>query len=171
MGKIKSDGGHSSYYDIPLGKTQLDDIANHDWVNLEHILKITFGGSQMHIDITNHLIHKANHGSNRGKLYLTDEQIARAQENKSLKIDDLIYLVFGNDFDFGTALKSLKRAHECAQGRGKDGSDAMYNLSKVKYSLGQIEKWSNENIPLDMTEIGEMVDGLISNIRLTSVNS
>lgn len=87
-GKVKSDGGRSSYYDI----------------------------------------------------YLTPEQIKRVNETGRLQVDDIILSGFGNDFDFGTMLKSMKRAYEDMHGGGKEGASAEYNLKKIDYSNNQVKK-------------------------------
>lgn len=149
MGKIKSDGGHSSYYDIPLGDEQLKSIAEINRVNFSDLVDCAFGGDEKYVAMVLDELHHEFCGDGFGcpsKLYsLTTEQAIRALDTNTLKIDDLIYFGFGNDFDYGTILKSLKRAYEAMNGRGKEGADVVYNLKKVLYSMDQICKWTNRN--------------------------
>lgn len=148
MGKIKSDGGHSSYYDIPLGDEQLKSIAEINRVSFNDLIDAAFGGDDKFVAMVTGL-HCAFCGDAfraSNKMFgLTQEQATRALETNTLKIDDLIYFGFGNDFDYGTILKSLKRAYEAMNGRGKEGADVVYNLKKVLYSMDQICKWTNRN--------------------------
>ena len=46
--------------------------------------------------------------------------------------------MFGNDFDFGNAFKSLVRAYLETQGKGKEGNDLAYELKKIEYSINKI---------------------------------
>lgn len=62
------------------------------------------------------------------------------KKHGKIKTEHLIKDMFGNDFDFGTALKSLKRAYEITQGGGKEGNDLDYELNKVTYYTGKIKE-------------------------------
>ena len=73
-------------------------------------------------------------------IYLTPKQIQAVNETGRLQVDDIILSGFGNDFDFGTMLKSMKRAYEDMNGGGKEGADAAYNLNKIDYSNSQLKK-------------------------------
>lgn len=88
---VKSDGGSSSYYDIPLPPEFIATLMER----LE-------GG------------------------------------NPHVRTEELIRYVFGNDFDFGTAFKSMVRARGITQGGGKEGNDIRYECNKVKYYAEKI---------------------------------
>jgi hypothetical protein len=55
-----------------------------------------------------------------------------------VETEDIIRDVFGNDFDFGNAFKSLVRAYLETQGKGKEGNDLAYELNKIEYSTNKI---------------------------------
>jgi len=55
-----------------------------------------------------------------------------------VETEDIIRDVFGNDFDFGNAFKSLVRAYLNTQGKGKEGNDLAYELNKIDYSINKI---------------------------------
>lgn len=86
VGPVKSDGGSSSYYDIPLPP---EFIAT--------------------------LMERLEEG------------------NPHVRTEELIRYVFGNDFSFGTAFKSMVRAYGITQGGGKEGNDINYECSKIEY--------------------------------------
>ncbi len=58
-------------------------------------------------------------------------------DNK-VETEEIIRDVFGNDFDFGNAFKSLVRAYGTKQGGGKDGNTIQYEMSKLRYSSEKI---------------------------------
>lgn len=89
---VRSDGGSSSYYDIPVPEWLLDSIIGRD---------------------------------DSGEYYI--------------KTEELIEVVFNNDFDLGTAFKSLVRAKGSLEGGGKAGNDIEYECNKVKYSCDKIK--------------------------------
>tara|TARA_R110000796_G_scaffold136658_1_gene252801 strand:- start:1171 stop:1719 length:549 start_codon:yes stop_codon:yes gene_type:complete len=60
-------------------------------------------------------------------------------DNK-VETEEIIRDVFGNDFDFGNAFKSLVRAYGTKQGGGKEGNTVQYEMSKLRYSSEKIEK-------------------------------
>lgn len=62
-----------------------------------------------------------------------------------IKTEELIEIVFNNDFDFGTAFKSLVRAHGAVNGGGKVGNTANYELNKVKYYADKIKAKEERN--------------------------
>lgn len=90
-GPIKSDGGSSSYYDLPIPDELMNKIFDR-WDN--------------------------------GQAYI--------------KTEEMIRYFFKNDFDFGTALKSLVRAHGTLNGGGKEGNDIVYETNKVQYYAKKI---------------------------------
>ena len=57
-----------------------------------------------------------------------------------VETEDIIRDVFGNDFDFGNAFKSLVRAYLNTQGAGKAGNNLSYELNKIRYSLNKIKE-------------------------------
>lgn len=57
-----------------------------------------------------------------------------------IKTEELIEVVFGNDFAFGTLFKSLVRARGAVLGRGKKGNTLQYELNKVRYYTDRIEE-------------------------------
>lgn len=72
--------------------------------------------------------------------WLIDEMQTRLeQEGKAyVKTEELIEVIFGNDFNFGTLFKSTVRAYGCSVGRGKAGNDICYETNKVKYYSDKI---------------------------------
>ena len=56
-----------------------------------------------------------------------------------VKTEELIEIVFGNDFDFGTAFKSLVRAKGKMDGVGKAGNTLDYECNKIIYSSNKIK--------------------------------
>lgn len=88
---IKSDGGSSTYYDLPVS----------EW-----------------------LLYTLNERQKEGKCYI--------------KTEEMISAFFGNDFSFGTALKSLVRAWGIKIGAGKAGNDMKYETSKIRYYADKI---------------------------------
>ena len=75
---------------------------------------------------------------------LSDQIIERINETKTIETEDIIKCGFNNDFDFGNALKSLKRLYECVNGGGKEGNDMRYEINKIKYSLDKIERYYSD---------------------------
>lgn len=112
----------------------------------QDFIDVAFGGDFSFNDVLKSLGNASDMmGVNRWKdrpqyIVLSNEQQTRALAEGKLQIDDIILSRFGNDFDFGTIVKSLKRAYESIQGRGKEGADTGYNLNKVMYSINQINK-------------------------------
>ena len=90
-GPIKSDGGSSSYYDLPVS----------EW-----------------------LLYTLNERQKEGKCYI--------------KTEEMISAFFGNDFSFGTLLKSLVRACGIKIGAGKAGNDMKYETGKIRYYADKI---------------------------------
>ncbi|ATN93537.1 hypothetical protein [Pseudoalteromonas phage J2-1_QLiu-2017] len=60
-----------------------------------------------------------------------------------IKTQELIEM-FGSDFDFGTALKSLVRAYKVTRGGGKVGNDLNYELGKVDWYVNRIRERFSE---------------------------
>ena len=90
-GPIKSDGGSSSYYDLPVS----------EW-----------------------LLYTLNERQKEGKCYI--------------KTEEMISAFFGNDFSFGTLLKSLVRAWGIKIGAGKAGNDMKYETGNIRYYADKI---------------------------------
>jgi len=57
-----------------------------------------------------------------------------------LKTEELIEVIFDNNFDFGTAFKSMVRAHCCTVGGGKEGNNLEYELRKVEYYVDKVRQ-------------------------------
>ena len=57
-----------------------------------------------------------------------------------VETEEIISQVFGNDFDFGNAFKSLIRAYGATLGKGKAGNDIGYELNKIDYSINKIRQ-------------------------------
>jgi hypothetical protein len=55
-----------------------------------------------------------------------------------IKTEELIEVLFDNDFDFGNIQKSLIRAYGVTQGAGKAGNDLNYEIKKIKYSCDKV---------------------------------
>ena len=53
-------------------------------------------------------------------------------------LEDLAEVIFDNEFNFSTAFKSLQRAYQTTQGKGKEGNDVVYECNKVKYYSDKI---------------------------------
>ena len=96
-GPIKSDGGSSLYYDLPLA----------EW-----------------------LLYTLNERQKEGKCYI--------------KTEEMISAFFGNDFSFGTLLKSLVRAWGIKIGAGKAGNDMKYETGKIRYYADKILEQDEE---------------------------
>lgn len=65
--------------------------------------------------------------------------IERQKEGKCyIKTEEMISAFFGNDFSFGTLLKSLVRAWGIKKGAGKAGNDMKYETSKIHYYADKI---------------------------------
>jgi len=97
QGPIKSDGGSSSYYDLPVA----------EW-----------------------LLYTLNERQKEGKCYI--------------KTEEMISAFFGNDFSFGTLLKSLVRAWGIKVGAGKAGNDMKYETGKIRYYADKILEQNEE---------------------------
>lgn len=69
---------------------------------------------------------------------LPDWLIERIVERRIVKAEEIIEVLFGNDFNFGTAFKSLVRAYGITQGGGKAGNDLTYETNKIKYYADKI---------------------------------
>lgn len=97
-GKVKSDGGSSSYYDIPLPDELMDKLFDR-W--------------------------------DEGKAYIRTEELIR--------------YAFSNDFDWGTALKSMVRGHAITHlGGGKAGNDIGYECNKIDWSINKVREAYSE---------------------------
>lgn len=144
---IVSDGGSSSYYDIQFNDEQLHMIRETNRIYYSDFIDIAFGGDLQYKGFIDNLYFAMTDGYDVPKedteigayLKLTVTQSVTALAKKKLSLDDFFHVLFGNDFDCCTILKSLKRAYEDINGRGKFGSDTEYNLNKIKYSLRKID--------------------------------
>ena len=62
-------------------------------------------------------------------------KIKRASDGQEFdcEMGDIIYSVFGGDFDLGNIVKACRRMHLDGQGGGKDGIDAEYDAKKIEW--------------------------------------
>lgn len=75
-------------------------------------------------------------------LYTLNE---RQKEGKCyIKTEEMIAAFFGNDFSFGTLLKSLVRAWGIKIGAGKAGNDMKYETGKIRYYADKILEQNEE---------------------------
>ncbi len=75
--------------------------------------------------------------------WLADKLLTRIEDKKPfLKTEELIMMLFNNDFDFGNIQKSLVRAYQATRGGGKDGNDVDYDMNKIIYSANKIKEYS-----------------------------
>lgn len=77
-------------------------------------------------------------------LQLSGKTIEFIKENGFVKTEHLIMDIFGNNFDFGNALKSLVRAYGIVQGGGKEGNDIKYETNKIKYSCDKLVEYNSK---------------------------
>lgn len=62
-------------------------------------------------------------------------KIKRASDGQEFECEmgDVIYSVFGGDFDLGNIVKACRRMYLDTQGAGKDGIDAVYDGKKIEW--------------------------------------
>lgn len=77
-------------------------------------------------------------------LELSQKTVDFIVEHGYVKTEMLIYDVFGNDFDFANAFKSLVRAYGTVNGAGKKGNSLEYELNKIDYSVNKIREYQGE---------------------------
>lgn len=75
--------------------------------------------------------------------WLAKELFSRYVEGSCfIKTEELIEVLFGNDFNFGTTFKSTIRARAETLGGGKAGNTLEYELNKIRYYVDRIEETS-----------------------------
>lgn len=79
-------------------------------------------------------------------LVLSEKTKKFIAENGYVKTEHLIYDIFGNDFDFGNAFKSLVRAYGITQGGGKAGNNTQYEVNKIIYSANKIVEYKGDDL-------------------------
>ncbi|AUS02015.1 hypothetical protein NVP3058O_097 [Vibrio phage 3.058.O._10N.286.46.B8] len=162
---IVSTGGSSSYYDIPFNEEQLLMITQCNRMYFDDFIDIAFGGDPLYKELIVGLYYVRNFSSIDSYIPLSDHYVAIALTDNKLSLDDFFVPLFNNDFDCCTILKSLKRAYEDINGRGKFGSDTTYNLNKIKYSLGKMQDRSYRiRVSVDTKKLY----GTLSEIRETA---
>lgn len=84
------------------------------------------GGSSSYYDLelSDSLLNSLIERKNDGKCYV--------------KTEEIISVLFDNDYDFGCAFKALVRAKQNLEGVGKAGNDLRYETNKVKYYADKI---------------------------------
>jgi hypothetical protein len=65
-------------------------------------------------------------------------------ETGVVSAEDLIYVIFRNDFNFGNSFKSLVRADSFVRGIGKQGNTLKYECNKVHYYTDKIEEQASK---------------------------
>ena len=71
--------------------------------------------------------------------WLLNRLIERNDEGKCfVKTEELIEVLFRNDFSFGNAFKALVRADGVVTGQGKAGNTLSYETTKVRYYADRI---------------------------------
>lgn len=106
----------------------------------------TFGESQENLEL--HEETKAPIASDGGSSSYYDKEIPqwllnrliqRNDEGKCfIKTEELIEVLFRNDFSFGNAFKALVRADGVVTGQGKAGNTLSYETTKVQYYANRI---------------------------------
>lgn len=64
----------------------------------------------------------------------------KSQGQAFIKTEELIDIIFDNDFDAANAFKSLVRAWGSFNGAGKEGNDVGYEVNKIKYSADKLKQ-------------------------------
>lgn len=67
-------------------------------------------------------------------------------ETFSCEMGDIIYSVYGNDFDMGNIAKAMRRIHCDRNGVGKEGADSLYDAKKIAWfaeTLQQVAKFEH----------------------------
>lgn len=136
---IVSTGGSSSYYDIPLNEEQLHMIRENLRMYFDDFIDIAFGGDPLYKSLIEGVYSAHNFNNVGAYIKMTEGTARKAAVGGKLSLDDFFVPLFENDFDCCTILKSLKRAYEDINGRGKFGSDTTYNLNKIRYSLDKMQ--------------------------------
>lgn len=78
--------------------------------------------------------------------WLLNRLIERNDEGKCfIKTEELIEVLFRNDFSFGNAFKALVRADGVVTGQGKAGNTLSYETTKVKYYANRILEQGEDN--------------------------
>ena len=78
--------------------------------------------------------------------WLLNRLIERNDEGKCfIKTEELIEVLFRNDFSFGNAFKALVRADGVVTGQGKAGNTLSYETTKVKYYADRILEQGENN--------------------------
>ena len=78
-----------------------------------------------------------------GKYYdrtIPQKYLDKWNETKTISAEDLILILFDNDFNFGNSFKSLVRANSFVRGFGKQGNTLEYECNKVHYYTDKIEE-------------------------------
>ena len=78
--------------------------------------------------------------SDGGSSSYYDFDLVEGEGVKKIRTKDLIRDFLGNDFDFGEALKALRRLYLVKTGGAKEGSTADYEINKIKFFLNEIKE-------------------------------
>lgn len=171
---VVSTGGSSSYYDIVFNKEQLHMIKSTNRVYFDDFIDIAFGGDKLYKEFIKHLyfahtdeVTATQQDTEIPKLLVLHKtQVDKALADGKLSLDDFFLVLFKNDFDCCTILKSLKRAYEDINGRGKFGSGTEYNLNKIEYSLDKLNDRVNITQGIETDNVWFVVS-LLDDIKST----
>jgi hypothetical protein len=61
-------------------------------------------------------------------------------ERLECETGDIIRALVANDFSLGNIVKACRRVSEALQGRGKEGTDPLYDLNKIIYFAEEIKQ-------------------------------
>lgn len=72
--------------------------------------------------------------------------IEKIVKEGAIETEDLIEVVFDNDFDYGNIFKSLVRAYKTEKGCGKSGNEIEYEMNKISYSALKVKALSKRRM-------------------------
>ena len=61
-------------------------------------------------------------------------------QTMEVETGDVIRAMVGNDFDLGNIIKACRRISQAEQGKGKEGTDVVYDCNKIAYFAEQKKK-------------------------------
>ena len=115
---------------FPEPNEKLLDVINTDLKQQGPIKSDGGSSSYYDLNIPEWLLYTLNERQKEGKCYI--------------KTEEMISAFFGNDFSFGTLLKSLVRAWGIKKGAGKAGNDMKYETGKIRYYADKILEQNEE---------------------------
>jgi len=61
-------------------------------------------------------------------------------QTMEVETGDVIKAMVNNDFDLGNIIKACRRISQAKQGKGKEGTDVVYDCNKIAYFAEQLKK-------------------------------